>query len=219
MVQTGFNTFVLNEAGSIVKITIPVGNYNRRNFALVVAGLLTTNSPHSYVYTMTICSRNQAETGKFTYTVNSATQPTITMTNNLFEQFGFVTGSTNTFDASGNLVSTNVYKFQIEDTLYLHSTICTNGTDDILQEIYVADQPDFSNIHYTCSDTIAHSKALTTQHQNSYRFKLTDEDGLPIYLNGLNMVICILVYKRDNSLEFLKQVEKLKLLKQNNSTA
>jgi hypothetical protein len=204
LIQAGYNTFILKEGTQSVTITIPPGNYNVNSFASMVAGgtgLLTTNSPNGYTYTMTYpTSFTQNNTGLYTYSVNSSamTISIITSTYPVFEQLGFPSNSTNMFVAGSGvstLISSNVLKFINEDTLFIHADLCDNGSDDILQEIYNNNNSALSNISFLSTDPLSYSKKLTTNKAQTISISLTDENNLPINLNGLNMVVTIMLYK------------------------
>jgi hypothetical protein len=148
LVQSGNNTFQLQEGTSTVTITIPIGNYSRLSFQNQLQSLLNSSSPNSYTYTISIPNTfSTGDTGLYTYTVsgNGSIQPSFIIGNYLYEQLGFNPNTSIQF--SGNsLVSINVVKFQLEDSIFIHSDIATNGIDDILQEILSVDTSDYSNI-------------------------------------------------------------------------
>ncbi len=199
LIADGLNTMTLQEDGSNITITFPPGNYSASSFAAVCTNLLTTASVSGITYTVKYPNiATSANTGRFLFTASTG-NPSLIFGDALYEQFGFDDNSTNAFVVS-SLTSKNVIKFQVKDTLLLHSDICTNGQDDILNEIFVAASPDFSNIKYDCIDVQAYSKTLSTQNQNTYRFSLTDEDGNNLDLNGLNMVLTICIYKNDDTI-------------------
>ena len=50
LVQPGKNTFVLNENGNHVVISMPIGNYSRTSFRFQLQEQLNTNSPLGYTY-------------------------------------------------------------------------------------------------------------------------------------------------------------------------
>lgn len=194
------STFILQELGVNTTITVSPGNYNRRNFATTITSLLNLASPNLWTYSITYTTG--PDTGKYVYSVsgNSSNQPKLIFNsdNNLFEQFGFADGSTNTFSAN-SITSTNVVKFSIEDVLYLHCDMVSNGNDNVLKEIYTNGNSDYSAINQSTSDIFAFSKELTLKNNNSYRFYLTDEDDNIINLNGLNINMTLMIYK-ENSL-------------------
>jgi hypothetical protein len=110
------------------------------------------------------------------------------------------------------LVSSNVIKLQLEDSIFIHSDICTNGTDNILQEIFAVDSPDYGNIVFQTPDVMAYSKRLVGNKHNVYNFYITDEDSQEIDLNGLNVVFTLLLFKQDDIFARLKDFLKLKIL-------
>lgn len=218
LIQAGYNTFTLTESKINSTITIPVGNYSATVFASVVAALLTAQSVtngNNYTYTITIANGTTTSvTGLFRYTVagNGAVQPSLTFlnTNKLYEQFGFPNGTTQTF-VNNTLTSAYVVKFQVEDTLFLHSDIMDNGANDVLQEFFVAASPDFSNIKYQCTAPEFYTKKLKQASNNVYHFRLTDDDGRPIDLNGLNLVITLQIYRKDPINDMIKAALQLML--------
>lgn len=216
LIAAPYSSFTLTEGTSNVTVTIPDGNYSASSFRIAVTNLLNAVSPNHYTYSITYPNTaTSANTGLYTYSVtgNSGTQPSFTFSSNdtVNEQFGFDVG---TYTFSGNtLTSINVIKMQSEDTVYIHSDMCTNGTDNVLQEIF-SNAPDFSSIKYQCVNVEAYSKNITTQNNNVYRFIITDEDGRTLNLNGLNVVFVLCVYKNDDINEMIKSYLKYKLLEQ-----
>jgi len=196
LVASGYNTFILTEFNTNVTITIPVGNYNINSFCTVVPILLNAASPNGWTYTMTYNSSfTQNNNGLITYTVsNNTSQPSFTFTNFLNEQFGFNFNSTVKF-SSNSLISTNVVNFINEQIIYIHSDIVSNGSDDVLQEIYGANSQQLSVISYQCQDIVPYSKkfkGFTNQVMNIY---LTDGHNVPINLNGADIQITLLCYR------------------------
>ena len=66
---------------------------------------------------------------------------------------------------------------------------------DILQEIYQANTVPGTNITYICPDPLAYSKKLSSSKLRLASFSLTDEFDNPVFLNGLDIVMTIMVYK------------------------
>jgi hypothetical protein len=214
LVRSGFNTFILREIGVNTVITIPVGNYSRLSFKVALPGILNAASPNGWVYSMSISNSTlQADTGKYTYTVtnNGVNQPSFICTSNVFEQLGFSENSTNVFVAN-SIVSTNILKFQLEDQLFLHSDICNNGIDSVLQEIYVSGEGNFSNIRYQCYEIEPYSKKLRSNANNVFKFSLCNEAGQLIDLNGLNLCFTLLLYKKNNVSELIRHAIQLNAL-------
>jgi hypothetical protein len=207
LVNAPYNTFILSENGTQTIVTVTEGNYNAISWTTIIANLLNASSTQGWIYSISFPnSAVNVDTGLFTYSCKSGTgtQPIIIFptTSLLNEQFGFATGSTNAF-VGNSLTSANVIKFQVEDVIFIHSDISHNNdqssSNDVLQEIYASSTPNFTNIIYQNSGAVeAYSSRLLSANNNIYRFTLTDENGNAINLRGLNCVITILVYKKNN---------------------
>ncbi len=219
LIRDGANDFMLTEGVTTVTIKVPAGNYNINSFTIAIAALLNANSPNGWVYTATYPNAfTQNNTGKITYTVvGNTSQPLLSFPGNdshLSEQFGFDRGSTISF-AGNTLISANVCVFVNEDTLFIHSDICDNGSDDILQEIYTSNNAPLSIITYLCPDINGFSKRLKVSSNLIMNFYLTDENNKPIDLNGLNMLFTLLLYKRNKFFDIGLEVMKHNLEQQN----
>jgi len=152
-----------------------------------------------WTYTVTYPSiSSQTDSGKFTITVsgNSGIQPDIIGGSYLYEQLGFEKNSTNSFSVD-SITSTNIISINRESTLFIHSDICNNERDNVLQEIYTGGNETFSIINFVNQDNETTSKSLVSNNHNVYRFYLTDEDSNPINLNGLNMILSVTVFKKN----------------------
>jgi len=209
-------SFTLTEDGKSINITLPVGNYTRKSLSSVLQSLLTLNSPNGYTYAVTYPNLSTIpDTGKYTFLVtgNSGVQPifTFSTTNDLWDHMGFVSGSTNNFVGS-SLTSTNVINLQKESTLYIHSDMVNNGDDNILQEVFSVQNSDYSSIVFQQQSVEGYSKSITTNTNNVYRFYLLDEDGNAIDLNGQNFVFTLLMYRKNNVYDVIKQFLKLKTI-------
>ena len=202
VVQQGFNTFNLIEGNSTILITLVPANYNALSFATIVSGLMTAASLNSLTYTITYPSSFTApQTGKFTYTVNSSgisVSMAYPQKSSISAQFGFNTGSTVSFirgSGSSTLVSANVINFIPENTLLIHSNLVQDEYTDVLQEIYSFNSAPFQNLTFLNPDPLAYSKRLSSNKLQSVTFSITDEFSNPVYLNGLDMVLTIMIYK------------------------
>ena len=202
LVQYGLNTFTLMEGGNSAKISIPLGNYNINSFATVVSALLSSSSPNGLTYTMTYNSSfTQPVNGLLTYTANSTAHQISFIfdpNNSLNEQFGFDTGSTDMFTAgalTSTLISTDVCQFVPENTIYCHSNLVNSGYDDILQEFFNANNPSFSYIAWTNPDPLTYSKHLAAGKTQYVSFSFTNENELPIYFNGANVTLTLMLYR------------------------
>lgn len=192
LVQDGFNTFSLTENFIIRTVTVPVGNYNVQNFITTVLALLNTGT---FVYTMAV----SVMTGKFTYSVsgNSGSQPIFTFTSHLYQQFGFTENSVNTF-VGDTMISTNVVNFIPEGTIFIHSNIVNEYTD-VLQEIYSNNTVPFSNVIYQMTTDIdTYSKQLSTDRSNTFSFVIMNEDDQELDMNGQNLLLTLLLYKKND---------------------
>ncbi len=215
LINSTSQTFLLTEGATTVTITIPQGDYILYAFQNVIQNLLNVNSPNGWVYAMTYPTiTTSPNTGKWTWTVTGNTsQPSITVTNNNYKQFGFVKDSTNTFVGS-TLTSTNVIKLQVDDRILITSNIVAgesfiDGT--VLQEINASPSPDFSTIVFQSTASDAYSKPLNYG-QNVYSFSLTNEDGDLLDFNGINVNFTLLIYKQDSTFNRVKDFLKIKLL-------
>lgn len=203
LIPAGENSFTIDENGTQYIITIPPGNYNITSFINVLNGLFTGAVSH---YNVTFPdSRTEAQTGKMTFHHNNVHHNSsfIFGNNHLPEVLGFERGSTNNFTPHNNtstLVSSNVCNFQRESTLFLRSDICSNGaTDDILLELFASGNPDLSNINFINQGNLEeHSKLLTNNGSNIFKFYLTDEYRQRINLNGINCLITLCFYEKNN---------------------
>jgi len=213
-VQAGQNTFTLVENTSSVVVSIPIGNYGRSSFKTQVQTSLNAASPHAYVYTVTISnSLTGSDTGLYYFSVsgNGSVQPQFIFTTYLYEQFGFNSNSTNIF-VSNNISSVNVIKMQKEDSIYIHSDLCLNQQDNIIQEIFGVSSPDYGNILFMTPSVQAYSKNMSTSANNLYHFWVTDEDDNNISFNGQNVVFTLICYKKQNVWGLLKNFLKLLIM-------
>jgi hypothetical protein len=215
LIQLGSNAFTLIEGSNQAVISITPGNYNKRSFATVLTGLLNAGSPSAFTYSVTFPNvGSQVDQGLYTYSVsgNSGVQPSFKLGTYCYEAMGFSSNSTNIFVAN-TLISTNVIKLKPEDQFYLHSDICSNKNDDILQDIYAAGIATYSNILFQQFDVESYSKEFISNSNNNYRFYLTDENDNIIQLNGQNIVITIMMYKKNSVWSMLNGFIKFILLK------
>ncbi len=216
LIQQGYNTFTLSENGTPVVISIPAGNYNIVSFIRTVVPLLNSNSPHGYTYAI---AKNDpfvtVDDGKFYYTVsgNGSVQPQFIFGENVYEQFGFNANSTVSFVANA-LTSTNVVDFIPEQTLYIYSDLVqtkNNNTLGILQELFTSNYVPYSNIAYQCTSLEGYSKQINDHKTNSFSIVLQNESGQIMNLNGRDMLLTILLYKKDDFPDIVKKYIKYSL--------
>lgn len=217
LVEDGYNTFTLKEDTDEAIVTVTPGWYNRKSFQIVLSTLLTAASPNTWQYVVSFPNaQSAADTGKYKFVVSGATtQPQFIFTTFLFEAMGFDSDTTNNF-VGGELYSTNVIKLQPEDTIFIHSDLVANQTDNVLQEIFTNGDPSYSSVNFLNPSFEAYAKKITASNSGSYNFYLTDEDGLPINLNGQNFNMTLLLYKENDVYRMIKGMIKYFLAKDTN---
>lgn len=194
LVESGYNTFYLQEGNVNILITVPPGNYTRSSMKSTLVLILNEKSINNFIYRIDIPKVNEPDDGKYTFNVeNPMVAVKFIFGDFLYEALGFNKNSTNVF-INQKLKSTNVIKLQIEDSIYIHSDLCTNGNDNILQEIFTVNSPDFGNIVFRTPSVAAYSKKVLHNVSNTFRFYITDEKEQPIELNGINCIFTILLY-------------------------
>jgi len=218
LVQPGFNTFILEEDGIQVVITIDDGNYSVSSFITKVIPLLTFASSipplsNNFIYSAVF----NYDQGKFIFTRTiDAKISNFIFVNSLYELFGFDSNSTNTLGVINKLKSDNVVDFAVEVNIFLRSDICSTQNSDILASISSAGVPNFGYIKYECPDILACSRPIT-KFNNSHRFFLTNDRANDdptqqiLKLNGVNMILNLLIYKKSNIEQVIKSYIKLKI--------
>ena len=215
LIQGGIEgSFKLKENATTITINVPIGSYLLSAFRTTIGTLLSNASPNGLVYSVTYPPLTGPDTGKWTFTqTNAAIVSVLIFNDQLFEPFGFYAGSTNAFSGT-TLTSTCVIKLQSEDRLLIHSNICANpGMDDVLVSINSTTSINYSSISYVCPAPEFYSRILSSQNNNTYNFSLSDENNGSIPLNGLNMNITLLFYKKDNINELIRNFLKMIVLK------
>lgn len=198
LVRDGQNTFTLIVDGVENIITVKPGNYSSINFATTLEPLL---APFAAI-TMSL----DKITGKYTYSYAGASTVAIKLYSRLAHQMGFAEESTNVF-SDGVLTSTNVVDFISTSTLYLHSDMVDDSTS-ILQEVYPENSVPFSNIVYNCRNLLMYSKKLIKAKRESsvFNFSLTDEHQKEVFLNGHDICVTLLLYKKENLTALLQNI-------------
>jgi hypothetical protein len=211
VISAGLNVFQLNENGVSVPITVPPGNYDAVNLPAVVVPLLNAASPNMLTYTMTFPNpATDPQTGKFTYTVSSNSDLVyfaFPPGQDIAIRFGFDRGETEYFtpdnpnDGKSTLISPNVVDFTAQNAIQIHSNLVADAYTDVLQEVYQANVAPVTNITFLNPDPLAYSKALSSSKIKAASFSITDEFGSPIFLNGLDVVLTIIIYKEPDFFE------------------
>lgn len=212
LIQNNQNTFILSENGNDITVFVPIGTYTRNTFKTVIETTLNNASPNLWTYSVTIPAITSVDTGKYTYIVtdNGGLQPSFTfLTGNLFEVMGFNQGSTYTF-VNDKLVSENVIKMQLEDSLFIRSDLSGERSNNILQEIYSYGS-DYNSIVFHNHATDYYKKQINSNSSGVYSFYLTNEDGNLMELNGLNwtMTLCFIV--SDKTPKYVQEYIKYKV--------
>lgn len=219
LVEDGHNRFTLTEEGTDVTIEVPAGNYNMISFKNAVAPILNSMSPNGWTYTMTFNDGMSTPfTGKYIFTVSGNTsQPSFTFSDDheshIHLQMGFHKHTTNSF-VSDTLTSTHIVDFVNEQSVFIHSDMVLCDGNDVLQEVYASNTIPLSNLTYQCPYYEQCSKPLRTNHSTTFHFVLTDKNGVELDFNGLNVVMTLLLYKRDKTMDKLLNYFKLKLLQE-----
>ena len=200
LVRTHQNLVTLSLDGVSYPILVPLGNYNATTFTTALLALL--NAASSNVFSMALSTT----TGKFTYSyVGSAAVVQFIFTEpNLAHLMGFDLISTNTF-VSNILVSSDVVDFVSTSSLFLHSDMVEDQSS-ILQELYVDNAVAFSNLVYQCKNPDMYSKTLKNTGSGVFNFSLTDENDLEVLLNGHDILVTLLLYKRENLTRLMKAI-------------
>jgi len=215
LIQEGRNTFRIEDNNVITTITVPPGNYSRRSFQAKLNQLLPNHFEVKYNDT-----QSEPDTGKFLYHHNTPhANQRIYADSFIYEQLGFDKNQVVEFQQFQNhseVYSKNVINFQKETTLFIHSDVGQNHTNDILLDVFANGNPDYSTIVWRVTDLESHSKSLQTQNNNIFKFTLTDENSNIIDLNGLPMLITLLVYKKNRIYRMLDGMIRYLLLKNEN---
>lgn len=213
LIQQGFNTFILQEDATPKTIIIDPGNYSVSSFIVKIITILNIESPNGLTYSASF----NYDTGKLTFfVVPNAFVSSFIFTNAVFEVFGFNSNSTNTLTGF-KLTSVNVVDFAVEVNIFIRSDICSVQNNDILASISSAGVPNFSYIRYICPDILACTRPIS-KFNNQHRFTLTNDrsnDDIEqqiLNLNGVNMILTLLLYKKSNISEIIKQYIKIKTL-------
>jgi len=209
-VSSDSNKFILTEGKVSTTISVEVGNYNIVSWQKVIPALLSSNSPNGLTYGCSYVNQfTTPDQGLFTYTVNSTVIPislSFIQNNYVYAQFGFYPGTTNSF-SGGVLKSSCCVNFQAETSLFIHCSVCDSEStaeySDVLHTIYSADIQPLSNIVFVNPDPLTTSKKLKSRDRNIV-FSLTDENNIPLYLSGGNLLIQVMIFKEDNTNQIIK---------------
>ena len=201
LIRAGQNTCVLTVDGSSYVITITPGNYTAITFQTVLLGIL--NGFGIGTFSMSLSTI----TGKYTYTYTGSgviLSFNFVAPSKLGNQMGFP--EVGTFAFAGNtLVSQNVLDFISTSTLFLHSDMVMDSTS-VLQEVYADNSIPFSNLVYNCQNPNMYSKVMQNTQSGVFNFSLSDEHDIEVNLNGQDICITLLLYKKENLTALFKAI-------------
>lgn len=210
-----YNQFTLTEIDQSANvytstITIPIGNYNKINLASKLSSLLTTASQIAVTYVVTNPLPSEPDTFHFTFTATSfGGYGSITLSfdeTSPFRQLGFEPNSTNTFNLSGILESTNAINLAFILRAFIKTNMIQNATDSILEEVLsVGSFPTSSLVYFQQYDFNMNSREFNSSSVNSWQFVLVDGFDQEIDLNGISWAFSVVLYKRNNTHELHKQ--------------
>lgn len=219
-------TFGLHEDGLEQNITIPEGNYNSTNFAVVLKGLLDAASVlmgHTYVYTVTSPnSATEPQTFKYTYTVtgNAGVQPYFHMHNESFrisEFLGFLNETNNVF-VGDSLTSFKPFRFEHTEFITIKSNISRNSGSShedasVLARIPVGNITAGDIIEYRLVNLEDSTRVMTNRNSNAFSFTLHDDQDRLINLNYYDWSCTIMLYEYNNDSELTINDLRIKYIK------
>ena len=196
-VPSAYNTFTLSENGILKTVTVPAGTYNRINFATVLQASI--NAVASYVYTVTYPNiSTQADTYKYTFTVNNVNPVRFIFTSGLFRQMGFEENSNNLFVAQ-SLTSTNCINLAYITRCFIKSDVCLGTNDSILEEVLnYGSFPMLSIAYYQQINFDINTRVYNPTSTNSWKFTLVDAFNQEIDLNGIPWNFSLIFFQRNN---------------------
>ena len=201
LVRRNQNSVTLTTDGIAQSFQIPLGNYNAANFVTTLLGIINNLAVGTFAMTLSTI------TGKYSYTYSgtaSAVSFGFPSPSMIGHQMGFDQGSVNSF-VGGTLVSANVLDFVSTSTLFLHSDMVDDSTS-ILQEVYADNSQPFSNLVYNCRFPSMYSKKMQAVKSRIFNFSLTDENNLEVNLNGHDICVTLLLYKKEDLTKLFKTV-------------
>lgn len=92
------------------------------------------------------------------------------------------------------LSSPNRANLQRYDVIQLHTSLVDNAGDDILAELYFNGTSNSDVLEWTTPDAWLYAKGMSNNRTNQVNFSLTDENGKPVNLNGLEWRASIVLY-------------------------
>lgn len=193
----------LEVGGTLRQIQLSKGNYTRLSLQNILTSRLNTGQPSGVTYTVVYSggsTSSNADTGKYTFSVsgNISTISFIFGTGPDVELLGFEKSTTYPFTAN-SLTCPNMINLNTEQTIFIRSNLVVSQ-GGILQELYASQTAFQSSIVYQTTDYHITSKQLSQndiKNNDTYRFSITDENGVIIDLNGINAVFTLLFYNSE----------------------
>lgn len=193
------NSFTLIEGNTRVNLSLPQGKYNIENFRERLAHTLQQGSSHGFMYHVLSDTLEQFEapiTGKYTFTVEGNDELQIPIAIELYgvlyEQMGFDAHSVNYF-VNNTLTSKYVYNMNREATLFIHSDLCQNDSNNTLQDIFTVSSETNSYIAWENPNPFLTAKKINNL-TPIHHVILTDEDEQDMDLNGGNINLTYLIF-------------------------
>ena len=207
LVNNYSNTFQISESGYPTRtITLVNGNYSLTalrsalNTLIAAAGLQFT-----YVFSISQI------TGKSTFTSSGTGCALIFGANSPWRILGFNKATYNIplVGSAYTVTSPNVVNLQLTNTIDIMSNVVDKG---ILSSV-IPSQSDFGAILFIERNAGLVSKQLISRQFNSIQIYLLDGiTGQPIDLNGLDVQMTLVLYKKNNYFKTMLEDHKLQLL-------
>ena len=155
--------------------------------------------------------------GKFVFNCDVSADATISLVFDQFEigrRLGFDLG-TFIFSGSGsgnrNLISRDVMDMSPENDVYIRSNMVAGGinaNEDILIDLQGSGIPPFGRIQFYNPEPNHYTKTLNNTTE-IFNFRITDENGEVLDLNGKNWTMTVLFYKKSKLPSMIKDTIRL----------
>lgn len=213
MIEDGHNTFIINEDGTPILITLTPGNYSAT--ALKEELNIKINKASIYDYTITIeTNSNKVQNGKWTFTTSNNNPTELIFDNDIrnkiYKLLGFNFNSTNEF-TTGILISQHTADFSLTEQIEIHSDIIDNINDDIIDIVNISNFIPYSKIEYI-NNRCLYTKKKVKKNLSNCRIYITDEKGNIINTNN-GMVNIDLVFYIEDNMDYIKEYIRLKIIK------
>ena len=215
-IRTGYNRFTFQEDTITppVRLTIPVGWFSRAKFAFQIASLLNVQAllnsnirndgliPNDYSV-LSSASTSGGDDDLLTFVVTKdplarLDQPRISFENTDLTavQFGFALDSINIF-VNNTLMSSIVQNMQNLNCLLVQSDLVRYGT---LEFIPCSAEVNWSVIQYICQQIEYRGRELVANISNNskFNFQIIGNDEKQVDLNGLDVQLRLIFFKRED---------------------